>query len=77
MTQRTDETSPPDIERRITLMGRARKLMTLTALAVLGLAEIARAGQFSPGPQFCPFFADFLTPSLFDVLFSPGGTFRE
>lgn len=59
------------------MLTRARKLMTLAALVVLGVAKFAEAGQFSPGPQICPFFGDFLTPTLFDVLFSPGGTFRE
>jgi hypothetical protein len=59
------------------MLNRARKLMTVAALVVLGVTRFAEAGQFSPGPQFCPFFGDFLTPTLLDVLFHPGATFRE
>jgi hypothetical protein len=53
-----------------------RRVVTLAALAVLGLTSWAQAQPGQPGPQICPFYADFLSPTLLDVLFSPGATFR-
>lgn len=53
-----------------------RKVLTLAAVAVLGLTPWAQAQPGAPGPQICPFVGDFLTPTLLDVLLDPGATFR-
>lgn len=73
----TNDRPTPDSDARLRRVARVRRMMTVATLVVLGVTEFARAGQFSPGPQICPFFGDYLTPSLFDVLFHPGGTFRQ
>ena len=53
-----------------------RRVVTLAVLTLLGLTRWAQAQPGTPGTQICPFFGDFLTPTLLDVLLFPGSTFR-
>ena len=63
-------------DKPISLARRFRRRIAMAALFLLSLAMPAQAGTLSPGPQICPFFGDFLTPTLVDVLLGPV-TFRQ
>lgn len=50
---------------------KVKRMVVQTALLVLGLAGMAQAQTSGGGPQICPPFCDFLTPTFIDFVF-PG-----
>lgn len=50
---------------------RVKRLIVQASLLVMGLAGVAQAQTSSGGPQICPPFCDFLTPTFIDFIF-PG-----
>ena len=50
---------------------RVKTLFVQAALLVLGLAGVAQAQTSGGGPQICPPFCNFLTPTFIDFVF-PG-----
>ena len=50
---------------------KVKRLFVQALLLVLGLAGVAQAQTSGGGPQICPPFCDFLTPTFIDFVF-PG-----
>jgi hypothetical protein len=58
-------------------VNRIHRIFIQAVLIVLGFADVLHAQGDAPrGVEFCPPWEAFLTPTLVDVLFWPGATFR-